>query len=70
MKKQTIIAFAVGAAIGFSLIAALKNALDLPEVHFSASTYDCVRVVKFENSRRVEHDCEELPERYVKIWVP
>lgn len=69
MKKQ-IIAFAVGAAIGMSLIAALKNSLDLPEVHFSVSTYDCVRVVKFEGSRTVELNCEELPERYVKIWVP
>jgi len=70
MKKQIIITFVVGVSIGFSLIAALKNSLLLPEVHFSASTYDCVRVVKYESSSRVEHNCEELPERYVKIWVP
>lgn len=45
---------------------ALVFALTQPQVHVSASTKECVRVV----SDSPALSCKNLPESYERVWVP
>jgi hypothetical protein len=50
-----------------AFIASLTTALDMPDVHFSHSTGECVKVLNY-----VEDDvytCDNLPSKYNKVWV-
>lgn len=49
-----------------ALLFALNWALGLPEVKFSYETQECVEVlVKDER----QYNCENLPKRYIHVWV-
>lgn len=61
----------LAALVGFCAWAFLQAA-DMPEVHVSHSTGECVEVVDFRaeaEGRRSEYDCGRLPERYDRVWV-
>lgn len=45
---------------------AVRSALDLPEVHRSYLTKECIKV---ENADGTAGDCKHLPERYNNVWV-
>lgn len=45
---------------------ALCKALNTPEVEFSYSTKQCVRVVYMNGTIT---DCSKLPEKYDRVWV-
>lgn len=49
----------------FATMGLLHQVLDLPEVHFSYRTGDCVRVVSPDNT----FTCSHLPEKYEPVWV-
>ncbi|UTC27988.1 hypothetical protein [Stenotrophomonas phage A1432] len=54
------------------LVMCLKRELDLPEVQFSYSTKECVKVLdpKAEyEGRKSTWSCDHLPERYNHTWV-
>lgn len=53
------------------LLYTVVRALDLPEVHVSYSTKECVRVddPAAEHEDREPYTCGRLPERYRRVWV-
>jgi hypothetical protein len=48
------------------LVMAIDNAAALPDVHFSYSTQDCVKVVNYKDDN---FSCEKLPGKYYHVWV-
>jgi len=48
------------------LVMAIDNAAALPDVHFSYSTQDCVKVVNYKDDN---FSCENLPGKYYHVWV-
>lgn len=46
---------------------ALSNALDLPDVHVSNSTQECVGVVNYAEGD--DYSCQNLPTKYNHVWV-
>ena len=62
----------LGLTAGLFLVAAVQYQLDLPEVQFSYSTKECVKVLdpKAEyEGRKSAWSCDHLPERYNHTWV-
>lgn len=67
----------VGMAIGFALVLmflglVVRSMLDLPEVHLTYPGKKCIKVV----DRRAVHlgldsewSCDNLPLKYVRVWV-
>lgn len=58
------LAFAV--LLLWGLAGVFADYLDLPEVHISYLTRECVRVVNADGSAG---SCEALPDRYERVWV-
>lgn len=61
--KSTI--FMVIAVFGTVLYMA-HYALSLPEVHFSYSTKQCVKIVDADGNA---HSCKHMPKKFYHIWV-
>lgn len=49
------------------LVYAFLTALSLPDVWFSYSTGECVKVLNYEPSHNFS--CENLPFRFYHVWV-
>lgn len=47
-------------------VVALDRAAALPDVHFSYSTQDCVKVVNYTDD---QFTCDNLPKRFYHVWV-
>lgn len=60
---------AFAAAIAAGLAFAFWSALNIPEVHVSHSTGECVRMVTFEDGPKSQDCPEKLPTRYTRVWV-
>ncbi len=56
-----------GTAAGILFGVALNYAFNIPEVHISHSTGECVKVLNFSASDKFT--CENLPSRYNHVWV-
>lgn len=52
--------------VGIAAVLALRSALERPDVSFSYLTGECVLVVNADGRRG---DCNNLPEKYNKVWV-
>lgn len=63
--KTTIFVFICLMAIGGGMLWAVATAVSLPDVYFSYSTNECVKVVNY----GTEYSCENLPKRFYHIWV-
>lgn len=50
----------------WGLFAAIDSALNMPEVHESWTTKECVKVVNADGS---EGSCDNLPDKYKHVWV-
>ena len=50
---------------GWFLWSGISSYLDMPEVHVSHTTKQCVRVI----TKDGPGDCSELPEKYHRVWV-
>jgi len=46
---------------------AVATTLDMPEVHLSSLTEECVRVVNYTESH--DYSCQNLPKTYNHVWV-
>ena len=57
---------AVSVLLLWVLAGAFADYLDLPEVHISHRTRECVRVVSADGS---PGSCGALPDRYEQVWV-
>ena len=52
-------------AVIYFLMWGIEGVLDMPEVHFSNSTGECVRVL----TKDGPGDCNNLPKKYHHVWV-
>lgn len=60
----------VGLAIGllaFGFTYAMLSAAGLPDVHFSYSTDECVKVLNYVEGDN--YSCENLPSKFNHVWV-
>lgn len=53
--------------VGGGFLWALNNAISLPDVYFSYSSQECVKVVNYAEGHN--YSCENLPNRYHHSWV-
>lgn len=56
----------MGAMAAF-IFTAVNNALTLPDVWYSYSTNDCVKVLNYAEGDN--YSCENLPKRFYHVWV-
>ena len=67
MKKTTIFIALTCVAMTGVLAMAVDNAAKLPDVWFSYSTGDCVKVINYVDD--VTYSCDNMPNRYYHAWV-
>ena len=58
----TLTAFAI-----FYIIDAVFKILDMPDVHVSNSTGECVSVINYKETDT--YSCDRLPSRYHQVWI-
>ena len=46
---------------------AVGNVIDIPDVHVSNGTGECVKVINY--AKDDEYTCETLPKKYNHVWV-
>jgi len=63
---EYIIAAAAILIIPIGFIFAGNFAASIPDVHVSHSTNECVQVINYTDQ---QFSCENMPERYTKVWV-
>lgn len=64
--------FAFAACLAFGAYSAVIFWADMPQVHYSYSTGECVKVVDFaadSEGRASEYSCDALPKRFDRVWV-
>jgi len=62
-----VVYMSIAAAIAvLTLVYVGDNILDQPDVHFSNSTGECVKVINYGDD---EYSCGDLPKRYNHVWV-
>lgn len=65
-RMPTIIVLLVAGVLVWGTASALGSYLDMPDVHKSWLTQECVRVVNADGSAG---SCEKLPKQYHLVWV-
>jgi hypothetical protein len=60
---QVVVYFSVLIALLFILV----DALDIPDVHVSHSTNECVTVINYEEDDK--YSCTDMPSKYNVVWV-
>jgi hypothetical protein len=72
-NKEKAVAVACGllAAVFISFVMnSIVKVLDQPDVHYSNSTGECVRVLNYTEDDAIEmYSCDNLPSMYRKVWV-
>ena len=46
---------------------AMTSVAQMPDVYVSNSTGECVKVINYDE--RFDYTCENLPEKYNRVWV-
>jgi len=67
IKTETL---SIGAAVFllvFGFTYAMLSAVELPDVWFSYSTGECVKVLNYVEDD--QYSCENLPEKFYHVWV-
>lgn len=65
---KTEFTFGLVVAVGFGLLTYVAlTALSLPDVWFSYSTDECVKVVNYVEGDN--YSCENLPSKFNHVWV-
>lgn len=68
MKGLGELLLVVAAVLIFVVYAdAMSNVLDMPDVHVSNSSQQCVNVINY--APEDDYSCENLPEIYNQVWV-
>ena len=66
MKGLGELLLVVSAVLVF-VVYAMSNVLDMPDVHFSNSSQECVKVINYDENDN--YTCEVLPTKYNQVWV-
>ena len=70
MNKAKLVGSVISVAMVIGLVTGLLVAIDkaaaLPDVHFSYSTNDCVKVVNYDDDDN--YSCENLPKKFYHVW--
>ena len=66
MNSNLFMGIMCGVIAGFMMYAFL-TAAELPDVWFSYSTGDCVKVLNY--AQGDNYNCENLPKRFYHVWV-
>ena len=66
-KVEAIVAGLVGVIVLVVAVNYLESVLDQPDVHFSNSTGECVKVLNYAENDL--YSCDNLPKRYNHVWV-
>ena len=66
MKSKLFMGITIGIIAGFMCYAFL-TAASLPDVWFSYSSGDCVKVLNYAEGDN--YNCEDLPKRFYHVWV-
>jgi len=68
---KAIFDYTVSVVIVASLIGgfafALNTSLGIPDVHYSHSTGECVKVINYEQGDN--YSCENVPPKFNHVWV-
>jgi len=67
MKKNLFQSIFVGVIAGVVVFDAFFNALMLPDVWFSYSTGECVKVLNYADGD--SYSCENMPSKFNHVWV-
>ena len=65
LEKVVYMLIAIAIAV-LTLVYVGDNILDQPDVHFSNSTGECVKVINYGDD---EYSCDNMPKRYNHVWV-
>lgn len=64
--KATLIYAVLVTLVAALMVHACASALEVPDVHISYSTGECVKII----DEQGERECpEELPAKYHRVWV-
>jgi hypothetical protein len=69
--KNTSVTFiltaaAIGLVVSLAALAGVNSALSMPDVHFSYTTEECVKVINYTDE---VFGCENLPSKFNHVWV-
>ena len=68
MKGLGEVMFGTAAVLVVAIWAqAMETTLDIPEVHVSSLTEECVRVINYTETH--DYSCDNLPATYSHVWV-
>ena len=63
-EKMAVVIIGLLIAVGANLV---MEMLDMPDVHMSNTTGECVKVLNYAEGDR--YSCDNLPKRYNHVWV-
>jgi len=66
-KVEAVVGGLVGAIVLGVAVNYVDSVLDQPDVHFSNSTGECVKVLNYAEGDL--YSCDDLPKRYNHVWV-
>ena len=66
-KVEAVVAALVGAIVLGVAVNYVDSVLDQPDVHFSNSTGECVKVLNYAEGDL--YSCDDMPKRYNHVWV-
>ncbi len=66
-KVEAVVGGLVGAIVLGVAVNYVESVLDQPDVHFSNSTGECVKVLNYAEGDL--YSCDDLPKRYNHVWV-
>jgi len=64
--EKVVYMLIAAAIVVLTLVYVGDNILDQPDVHFSNSTGECVKVINYGDD---EYSCDNIPKRYNHVWV-
>ena len=65
--KTFLLQVVVIVSVLIALLFILGDALDIPDVHVSHSTNECVTVINYDEDDK--YSCTDMPSKYNMIWV-
>ena len=65
--KTFLLQVVVIVSVLIALLFILGDALDIPDVHVSHSTNECVKVINYKEGDK--YSCTDMPSKYNMIWV-
>lgn len=63
--KDMLITVVIGIIVFTFAVYVINDILTMPDVYFSYSTNECVKVINY----GTDYTCENLPEKFNHVWV-